>query len=46
MKTKKFDKKLVLNKKTLARLENAEMKAAKAGGYPWVDKDTTPELCP
>jgi hypothetical protein len=46
MKTKKLNKKLVLNKKNLARLENAEMKAAQAGLNPWVDNQTTPELCP
>jgi hypothetical protein len=46
MKSKKFDKKLTLNKKTLARLENSEMKAAQAGLDPWVDKRTTPEQCP
>lgn len=42
MKTKKYDKKLVLNKKNLARLENAEMKMAKAGLDPWVDNQSTP----
>jgi len=47
MKTKKFDKKLVLNKKTLALLEKGEMKVAKAGGTPWVDNQTTPvQQCP
>jgi hypothetical protein len=47
MKTKKFDKKLTLNKKTLIRLENAEMKKAKAGLDPWVDYQTTPvQQCP
>jgi hypothetical protein len=46
MKTKKFDKKLVLNKETLTHLENTEMKVVKAGGFPWVDNQTTPELCP
>ena len=46
MKLKKFDKKLVLNKKTLARLGNSEMKVAKAGGNPWVEKQTTPPYCP
>ena len=47
MKTKKINKKLVLNKKTLARLENVEMKMAKAGGTPWVDNQTTPvQQCP
>jgi hypothetical protein len=47
MKTKKFDKKLVLNKKTLARLGNGEMKVAKAGANPWVDYQTTPvQQCP
>lgn len=33
MKTKRFDKKLVLNKKTIAHLHNGEMKAV-AGGNP------------
>jgi hypothetical protein len=46
MKTKKFDKKLILNKKTLTRLENVEMKVAKAGGNPWVENPTTPVPCP
>ncbi|MFC2141265.1 class I lanthipeptide [Acidobacteriota bacterium] len=46
MKTKKYDKKLTLNKKILARLENAEMKVSKAGGTPWVDNPTTPVPCP
>jgi len=45
MKTKKFDKKLTLNKKTLAHLENGEMKVAKAGGNPWVDNITDPGQC-
>jgi hypothetical protein len=45
MKTKKIDKKLVLNKKTLARLENGEMKAAKAGLNPWVDNITDSGQC-
>ena len=46
MKTKKFDKKLALNKKTLARLGNGEMKVAKAGGNPWIDNQTDPAQCP
>jgi len=31
MKTKRFDKKLVLNKKTIVHLDNGEMKALEAG---------------
>jgi len=31
MKTKKFEKKLVLNKKTIAHLANGELNAAKGG---------------
>ena len=31
MKTKRFDKKLVLNKKTIAHLVNGEMKAVEGG---------------
>jgi hypothetical protein len=47
MKTKKIDKKLVLNKKILVLLENAEMKVAKAGSNPWLDNQTTPvQQCP
>ena len=47
MKSKNLGKKLVLNKKILARLENAEMKVAKTGGTPWVDYQTTPvQQCP
>ena len=47
MKTKKFDKKLTLNRKTLARLQSVEMKLAKAGGNPWVEDQTTPaQHCP
>jgi hypothetical protein len=45
METKELNKKLVLNKKTLARLENVEMKTAKAGGNPWVDNKTDPGQC-
>ena len=45
MKTKKFDKKLTLNKKTLALLENTEMKVAKAGGNPWIDNQTGSDQC-
>jgi hypothetical protein len=46
MKPKRFDKKLVLNKEILARLGNGEMKVARAGINPWIDNQTTPELCP
>jgi hypothetical protein len=36
-----------LNKKTLARLENTEMKVSKAGINPWIDNQTTPaQNCP
>lgn len=45
MKAKKFDKKLVLNKKNLACLVDGEMKAAKAGGNPWLEGQTTPLPC-
>ena len=45
MKTKKFDKKLTLNKKTLARLENVEMKVAKAGINPLIDNITDSGQC-
>jgi hypothetical protein len=46
MKTKKIDKKLTLNKKNLARLENAESKAVRAGSNPWLENPTTPvQLC-
>lgn len=34
MKTKPFDKKLVLNKKTVAHLNNSEMKAVEGGDMP------------
>ncbi|MCX6579019.1 MAG: class I lanthipeptide [Candidatus Aminicenantes bacterium] len=33
MKTKKFDKKLALNKKTIADLSNGEMGKIQGGGY-------------
>jgi hypothetical protein len=46
METKELNKKLVLNKKILAHLENAEMKVSKAGGNPWLENPTTPvQLC-
>lgn len=40
MKTKKLNKKLVLDKETLTCLENDEMSVVKAGGSPWVDEIT------
>jgi len=39
MKTKRFDQKLNLNKKTVSRLNNEELKASKGGA------DTTPIKC-
>ena len=46
MKIKKLDKKLVLNKNTVACLENGEMNVVKAGGYPWIDGSRVVEQCP
>jgi len=46
MKTKKTDKKLALDKKTLARLGNGEIAVVKAGGNPWLEDQTTPVQCP
>ena len=37
MKTKKINKKLTLNKKTLTHLQNGEMKTAKGGVPPFLD---------
>lgn len=45
MKTKKIEKKLVLNKKNLVRLVDSKMKTVKAGGNPWVENPTTPIPC-
>lgn len=46
MKDKKYIKKLVLNKRTLACLENGEMSVIKAGGSPWLDRWNSVEPCP
>jgi hypothetical protein len=47
MKTKKLEKKLVLNKETLARLDNGAMNVPKAGGNPWLENQTEPiSQCP
>ena len=54
MKTKKFSKKLTLNKKTIANLKDKEMKEVNGGATnpsdnPYVcciPKTTTPPLCP
>jgi hypothetical protein len=46
MKAKKLVKKLVLNKKTVARLGNGEMNVVKAGGFPWVDGSRVAADCP
>jgi len=45
MKTKKFSKKLTLNKKTIADLINSEMKGVYGGG-PLTDADTIPITSP
>ncbi len=37
MKTKKFSKKLTLNKKTIANLENKKMNAIRGGAIPKTD---------
>lgn len=46
MKIKKLVKKLVLNKKTVACLENGETNGVKAGGNPWVDASRIVAQCP
>lgn len=46
MKDKKYVKKLVLNKRTLAYLENGEMNRVIAGGSPWIDGWNSVEVCP
>ncbi|NIM16702.1 MAG: hypothetical protein GTO45_32330 [Candidatus Aminicenantes bacterium] len=46
MKDKKYVKKLVLNKKTVACLENGELNVVKVGGNPWIDGSRIVEQCP
>jgi hypothetical protein len=47
MKTKKFDKKLLLNKKTIAHLDNGEMLDLRGGiSGSRCDVETCPLLCP
>jgi natural product precursor len=46
MKTKKFDKKLALGKKTVANLNLKEMKVLKGGGFTDGELVTCFETCP
>ena len=46
MKTKKLNKKLFLNKKTIVCLKNGEMKVVKVGGNPWIDNTVPIDRCP
>jgi natural product precursor len=46
MKTKKYRKKLILNKKTIADLNNKKMNAVLGGGIETKKGDTCPWTCP